>query len=366
MQIVSGYPLSNVEGVDKITSTDKITSPYFVDSITQLNASSIVSTSVHDTNEKYYFGISKDNVTGSVQFHATYGNVNGYGANTDGGNIKSETETIYKQWANLLLKESEVTGGFFISKAGSSAAQTGQDSEIFVLVGQRSLMGDRLNKKNWTIVLSGSVSSLIANNTGSLLALTDDSNTTAATSTPAGPRYNIVSGSQGSVAKAASVKTYGWFYPDQGALVFSAAELSESLPGVHEGKDVAVVYESGSQNGFGTTTSVDANYRSALRFVNCLRSTGAYLRFRDESDITSVSYFCRVRAAHANFSNNPTFVSGSLNEIRQETMRGNPTVFITGIQLYDGAGNMVATGHLSTPLKKNFSSEATIKVKLTY
>jgi len=27
---------------------------------------------------------------------------------------------------------------------------------------------------------------------------------------------------------------------------------------------------------------------------------------------------------------------------------------------------MVAVGNLSTPLKKNFSSEATIKVKLTY
>ena len=67
-----------------------------------------------------------------------------------------------------------------------------------------------------------------------------------------------------------------------------------------------------------------------------------------------------------NFSNNPTFVSGSLNELRQKTMRGNPTTFITQVQLYNNAGDMVAVGSLSTPLKKNFSSEATIKVKLTY
>ena len=36
------------------------------------------------------------------------------------------------------------------------------------------------------------------------------------------------------------------------------------------------------------------------------------------------------------------------------------------VQLYNTNGDMVAVGNLSTPLKKNFSSEATIKVKLTY
>ena len=33
---------------------------------------------------------------------------------------------------------------------------------------------------------------------------------------------------------------------------------------------------------------------------------------------------------------------------------------------FNADGDMVAVGNLSTPLKKNFSSEATIKVKLTY
>jgi len=52
--------------------------------------------------------------------------------------------------------------------------------------------------------------------------------------------------------------------------------------------------------------------------------------------------------------------------LRQSTMKGNPNTFITSVQLYNDAGEMVAVGNLSTPLKKNFSSEATIKVKLTY
>ena len=67
-----------------------------------------------------------------------------------------------------------------------------------------------------------------------------------------------------------------------------------------------------------------------------------------------------------NFSNNPTFVSGSLNELRQTTMKGNPATFISQIQLINSTGDIVAVGNLSTVLKKSYSSEATVKVKLTY
>jgi len=47
-------------------------------------------------------------------------------------------------------------------------------------------------------------------------------------------------------------------------------------------------------------------------------------------------------------------------------MMGNPTTFITGIGLYNSAGQLLAIAEMSKPLKKNFVSEATIKVKLTY
>ena len=299
--VVAGHPLDTTEGVDKITSTDKITSAYFSDSVVQLSATDLHSASISDTNEVYYYGISKDNTTGSVQFNVAYGNSLGYGGDTGAtaDDIKSPTEVVYKHWANLLLSENEVTGGFFISSPrATSAVTTGKDTEIYIVNAKRSLMKDRLNKKNWTVVLSGS--NTVGAAGAQLLHLTDDSNTVAATSTPAGPRYNIVSGSQGTVVKTATV------------------------------------------------------------------TTGAYLKFRDEEDQTSVSYFCRVRSGESNFSNNPTFVSGSHNEIRQTTMKGNPTVYITGIGLQDSSGNIVAVGKLSTPLKKNFSSEATLKVKLTY
>ena len=365
----TNIPLDSTEGMDKITTTEKVTTAYFSDGNTELLAANIISSSLSDTNENYYFGIAHSSTPATTEFNVTYGSTNGYGAEVQTG-TKSETEAIYKQWANLLLAPTEVTGGFKISAAGSTGVHytsKAKDSEIFVLSSRRTLMKDRLNKKNISIVLSGS------NNAGitdaafpKILHLTDDSANDAPTATPVGDRYNIVSGSDGTIQSPASTRTFGWFYPDVGTIVFSQVELSSSIPGKNANVGSTVVFDNNTMHGFQVATTTDANRKTPLRFINCLSNGGGKLKFRDEEDQVSAQYFCRLKAAHCNFSNNPTFVSGSLNELRQSTMRGNPTTFITGIQLYTSTGDLVAVGSLSTPLKKNFSSEATIKVKLTY
>ena len=360
MAIAGGnISLDSTEGMDKITQTDKVTSPYFSNGATTLT--SPVSSSLTDTNETYFFGISNSSTATTEEWNVAFGSTNGYGSLVE-ANTKAETEAIYKQYAGLLLAPTEVTGGFNISNQGSAKALSTRDTEIFVMSARRTNMKDRINKGTWTVNLSGSTSAL---GNATILELTDDSVNDKPTATPVGDRYNIVSGSAGTVKKAATVKTYGFFYPDMGIMVFSKAELSASIPGGVAGVGKTVVHASGSQLGFSTGTTTNANRKEALRFVNCLNNGGS-LTFRDEEDQVSAQYFCRVRSGQMNFSNNPTFVSGSLNELRQKTMKGNPNTFISSVQLYNQAGDMVAVGNLSTPLKKNFTSEATIKVKLTY
>ena len=266
----------------------------------------------------------------------------------------------------MLLAPTEVTGGFIISSPGSSGAVAGvaKDQEIFIMSARRSNMKDRVNKGTWTIALSGSNTagtSTVANK----IVLTDDSVNDNPTASPVGDRYNIVSGSAGTVAVASTVKNYGFFYPDMGILVLSQAELSASIPGKGANKADTVIHGSALHRGFVVSTDTNANEKTAMRLVNCLQPSDG-LTFRDEEDQVSSQYFCRIRSGQMNFSNNPTFISGSLNELRQKTMKGNPTSFITGVQLYNNSGDLVAVGNLSTPLKTNFTSEATIKVKLTY
>ena len=364
----SNITLDSTEGMDKITQTDKVTSPYFSNGATNLLAANLGSSSLTDTNETYFFGISHTDTLTTEEFNVAFGSLNGYGAQVE-ANTKSETEAVYKQYAGLLLAPTEVTGGFFISSpASDSAISTGPDNEIFILSSRRSNMKDRINKGTWTIVLSGSVSIGAPNAAAGSgpLSLTDDSVNDSPTATPIGDRYNIVSGAAGTVVSASTARNFGFFYPDMGILVLSQQELSASIPGEFLGVNDVVADNSASHRGFATTENTNNNYKSALRVVNCLKQTGAKLTFRDEEDQVSAQYFCRVKSGQMNFSNNPTFVSGSLNELRQTTMKGNPTTFISSVQLYNGSGDIVAVGNLSTPLKKNFTSEATIKVKLTY
>mgnify|MGYP003111540303 CR=1 FL=1 len=355
--------------LDMIDVEEKITSAYFSDGSTQLLASSIVSTSLSDTNEAYYFGISNSSTPTVPEFHVSYGNVSGYGGLVEPSTI-SETKAVYKQLASLLLSPQEVTGGFFISRNKSLSAvpttpaiASGNDTDIYVLSAMRSNMLDRINKKNWSIILSGSNT---VNDAGNVLHLTDDSVNDTPYPTPAGLRYNIVSGSDGVVQEEASVKTYGWFYPDQGMMVFSGAELSASIPGKGADAGDTTIFQDTTHTGFGVGTTTDADRKNALRFINCLQPATSKLKFRDEENQFSRQYFCRLPAGAFNFSNSPTFVSGSNNEIRQKSMWDNPTTFVTQVQLYNPAGDVVAVGNLSTGVKKNKTSELTLKVKLTF
>ena len=359
--------LDSTEGVDKITQTDKVTSPYFSNGNVNLAATNVTrSQNLTSTNQTYFEGISISTSPTVEEFNVAFGSTRGFGSDDDADAIKAPTEAIYKQYAGLLLAPTEVTGGFVISSPGSDSAVTsGKDTEIFILAARRSNMKDRINKGTWQLDFSGTKTDGTA---ADQLFLKDDSVNESPTSTPVGDRYNIVScSSAGVIAAQATERNFGFFYPDMGIMVFSENELSASIPG--SGSLVTrpnVKFDDAEFRGFGTSETIDTNTNEALRFVNCLKHTNGNMKFRDEEDQVSAQYFCRVRSGQMNFSNNPTFVSGSLNELRQSTMRGNPTTFISSVQLYNDAGDVVAVGNLSTPLKKNFSSEATIKVKLTY
>ena len=387
---------TSISDQDTVADTIKTTAGYFTNGDGTLSGDNIHTGSLSDSNKKYYFNVTQvhpDSSSAEAQFSVTFGHIAGSGSNqygdssTNNSNVIGSSQGIYKQLSNLLLEESEASGGFKISshQGGTGALGVGvRDEYIYAIVGKRSRFKDRINKKAWTLALSGS---LITGQGADILYLTDDSNIQAAQASSGGPRYNIISGALGSAATAHSTgylsKTYGWFYPEMGIMVFSGAELSCSIPGINtdtpsEDSDgttavtasFATYKTSGVMSSSGFTPNLDAtgNSFNALRLVNCMRNVGSNntFRLRSEEDATQENYFCRVSAVDYNFSNNPTFVSGSKNKIRQKTMWGNPTTFITGVGLYNSAGQLLATAKLSSPLKKNYASEATIKVKLTY
>jgi hypothetical protein len=395
-----------ISGEDTIADTIKITSGYFTNGDGTLTGEQVYTGSLADSNEKYYFNALQnhpDSSSAAVQFSVTYGHILGKGSDTYGDsstndiNLKGEAQSIYRQFTSLLLHENEQSGGFKIAQHGSAGAiitadaNNGRDDYFYALIGKRDKFKDRINKKAWTLLLSGSKSGLTSPEDGfvgsSILHLTDDSKYVGSVATPGGPRYNIVSGTLGvptgsDKAVAFAHKTYGHFYPEMGCMIFSGAQLSASIPGInsvantnvtvagftasfdHKHTDVGYL----SSSGFAPNLTQQINAKNALRFINCMSNIGSMntFRLRSEEDQTQENYFCRIRAQDYNFSSNPTFTTGSFNKVRHVSMRGNPQVFITGIGLYNSTGHLLAVAKLSSPLKKNFASEATVKVKLTY
>ena len=75
--------LNTSEGEDKITIQEKVTSAYFSDGSTELLAANIISESLSDTNETYFFGIANSSTTTTTEFDVAYGHVDGNGGDDD-------------------------------------------------------------------------------------------------------------------------------------------------------------------------------------------------------------------------------------------------------------------------------------------
>jgi len=94
--------------------------------------------------------------------------------------------------------------------------------------------------------------------------------------------------------------------------------------------------------------------------------TGAYFQARREEQIKSSHYFCRVRSDEYNWSQNPTYYSGSNAEIRNSTFIQDPKAYITTVGLYNQSNELLAVAKLSQPLLKSRDREAVIKVRLDF
>ena len=372
-----------------LTTQTKVTKGYFTGDTGLLTGNLIHTGSLSDSNENYYFTITNnhpDSSSVATQFAATFGHRGGSGSNQIDGSgnetLIGETRAIYNQFATLVLPEGEISGGFKISAAGSAGvhyADQTPDEYIYVLVAQRARFKDELDYGNWTLQFKGQDSD---GNDLRGLYLTDDSKetTTSAKNSIYGRRFSIVSGSvgatSGTVEPASAHRTFGWYYPEAGFMIFSGAELSASIPGQNTSINMTASFGttfSGegqthlTHSGFAPNLDNTANCNNALRLVNCLRGANTEeQRFRSAQIQNKKSYFLTVPPESCNFSTNGTFVSGSQGKLRHKSMYGNPNVFITTVGLHRSDGVLIAVAKLSTPVIKNFGVQTTIKVNLTY
>ena len=345
---------------DVVTTEITVTNGFFDGGKGIVQGTSLTTASLSTDQKKYYYNLqfnSKDHLS------VTYGHIAGSGSGEQSTNVEGETQAVYKQFYNFTENDREKLK---TSQGWSMNSVT--QSEAYICSAERLQMKDRINPGTWTFKLSGSdAEEPAAPNTSTGIArhFTDDSKTTDPSAAPFGERYNIVSGAAGTVHTAASTKTYGHFYPDAGLWIFSATELSSSIPGQvgfeKSGSGYSAVLPG---QGLSSDLRVDSDADNAFKFATSLQKGTVTLRSEEYQYI--YDYFCRAKANEFNYSNNITFWSGSDYQIRHNDMQNNPQVYITEVGLYDSAGQLMAIGRLSSPLEKNFSSEAVVKVRLTY
>ena len=344
---------------DTITTQITVTNGFFDGGVGTLAGSNLSTSSLSATQKSYYYNLqynSKDH------FSVTYGHKGGSGSAEQSTTVEGTTQAIYKQFFNFVEPNAENIrdGAGWSIVDGTDGTNAVSQPDVYIIAAERLQMKDRLNPGTWTVTLSGSLSNGAAHS----LSLTDDSKNVDATSVSFGPRYNIVSGSAGTVHTAATTKNYGFFYPDAGLMVLSANAVSSSLPG-----DPGLVQSgSGNPSSQGTGLAPDLRVAGAVDNANkiSLALQKGSVTLRSEEQQYVFDYFCRAKASEFNLSQNLTFWSGSTYEIRHSDMVTNPQTFISEVGLYDNQNSLVAVGRLSSPINKNFSSEAIVKVRLTY
>ena len=344
---------------DTITTQITVTNGFFDGGVGTLAGSNFTTSSLSATQKSYYYNLqynSKDH------FSITYGHIAGSGSAEESATVEGTAQAIYKQFFNFTEPNaSNIRDGAGWSMIdGTDGSNAVSQPDVYIIAAERLQMKDRLNPGTWTVTLSGSISDGSADS----LHLTDDSKTVDAESAPFGPRYNIVSGSAGSVHTAYDTKTYGFFYPDAGLMVLSANALSSSLPGdpsfKASGSDIGIT----TGNGLAPDTRVTSDADNANKIRVALQKGSVTIRSEEQQYI--YDYFCRAKTNEFNLSQNLTFWSGSDYGIRHSDMVTNPQVYISEVGLYDAQNSLVAVGRLSSPINKNFSSEAIVKVRLTY
>jgi len=315
-----------------------------------------------DASTEYYLNVyNADPATdenAEVQYAVAFGNKYGSGSTslTVDDNSLQATKATYAQYRQILLEQDDELFSF-----ASASGGTIDSDDIYVINVARARYKESMDPGNLQFKLSGS---------NGVFDFIDDSGKKFSDSVgKAGRVFNIVSGSLnlGTENPATVVDNYssgstsfgqgfGLFYPDLGIIVLNPAAIHGT---------VGDSYDSGSNALASLYKGFDYEGKNQYLLHHMLEGGGDFQARRVENLSTS-HYFVRAQNREFNFSNNPTFVTGSDGTFRESSFETNPKTYITSIGLMNDANEMLAVAKTSQPIEKSFDKEVLIKVKLDF
>ena len=235
------------------------------------------------------------------------------------GDAVDERNVTYRQFANIILGDSDST--FVI--AGSEIT-----SCSFITVERARFKGSIYPN---TFGISGSVGDCDVLLSSSAHYISDANITSTVTFNNGGRMFNLI---PSGASDASGAK--GLLLPDIGVAILS-----------------------GSSSG-----SSGANY-DPLNDDTVTKLAG-HMTCNSQETLTSAFAFVRARNSEFNYSQNPTFIDSTTGGVRFTDFINAPQTFITTVGLYNDNNDLLAVAKLSKPLKKDFTKEALIRVKLDF
>ena len=346
-------PLNEADKRTNILST--ISSPVWSGGTATLTAFYTSSVQSGSSGDYYYdvYDKAQADTTRQVQFAVSYGHIDGSGSlSTSSGNNPSKA--IYRQFRNICIKNSSSETRFDFD--GNGEGTTYKAYDVFVINVNRARYREKLDPGNWELHLTAN---------SRTLKLIDDSGATADSSVNASKRiFNVVSGSistGGAVTPAneaaslfnTNIGSYGLFYPELGLIVLNATRLDQGTAASPAGLAL------------GTVESTGTNDDNSMKLFTKIDDAD-YFQARREEQIKSSHFFCRVESDQYNWSQNPTYFTGTDAELTNSSFIQDPKAYITTVGLYNDNNELLAVAKLSQPLLKSRDREAVIKVRLDF
>jgi hypothetical protein len=328
---------------DFLVSSDSIVNTLWSTDTPTLTTFFTSSVQVASTAGTYYYSVyqtSSLESNAAVQFDIAYADSLGSGSVLYNNAVpeNSPTKTIYGQYRSMILEDENSS---FTFGQGNNIYTT---DNFWVINFERARYKQSLFPGSLNLRLSGS---------GGIINLTDNSLDNPISQFLGSTRvYQLISGSNGTAGTSATSGyvagsgSYGLVFPDLGTILINPTAVSQSIR----------VSPSRSNNSDGL------NNQKLFNAINL----GASITINSQETLTSDYVFVRARNSEFNYSENPSFISGSTGEVIYDQFINAPQVYLTTIGMYNDSNELVAVAKMSRPLLKDFTKEALVRVKLDF
>jgi hypothetical protein len=330
---------------DFIVSSDSIVSTAWSTGAPELETFYTSSAQENGASGDFYlevYQVPTSSINSAVQFNIAYCDSLGSGSALYNSLIdgKSPTSTNYGQYRTMILEDENSS---FVFGDGTNAIS----SSIFWAISvERACYKEAFFPGSLNLKLVGP---------GGALTLTDNSTTQNVDSFIGATRvFQLISGSNGAPRSGSTTGyveasgSYGLVFPDLGTILLNPYAISQSIQ----------VFPSRSYNAPGL------NERKLFNSIK--ESLASSFTLTSEETITSDYVFVRARNSEFNYSENPSFISGSTGEVIYDNFINNPQTYITTVGLYNDTNELLAVAKLSRPLLKDFTKESLMRIKLDF